>query len=42
MAFTKWETFLENHIEGFFNKKFGSALEPIEVEKKLEKEIANA
>ena len=39
MAFTKWETFLENHIEGFFNKKFGSALEPIEVEKKLEKEI---
>ena len=41
MAFTRWETFLENHIEGFFNKKFGSALEPIEVEKKLEKEIAN-
>ncbi len=42
MAFTKWETFLEDHIEGFFNKKFGSALEPIEVEKKLEKEIASA
>lgn len=42
MAFIKWETFLENHIEGFFNKKFGSALEPVEVEKKLEKEIAKA
>ena len=42
MAFTKWEAFLENHIEGFFNKKFGSALEPVEVEKKLGKEMANA
>lgn len=42
MAFTKWEAFLENQIEGFFNKKFGSALEPVEVEKKLEKEMAKA
>lgn len=42
MAFTKWENFLENHIEGFFNKKFGSALAPVEVEKKLEKEITHA
>lgn len=39
MAFAKWESFLENHIEGFFNRKFQSALEPIEVAKKLERSL---
>ncbi len=39
MGFSKWESFLENHIEGFFNKKFSSALEPVEVEKQLEREL---
>ena len=40
MGIGKWESFLENHIEGFFNKKFSSNLEPVELSKALEKEIA--
>ena len=40
MGIRKWETFLENHIEGFFNKRFSSDLEPVELSKGLEKEIA--
>lgn len=40
MGIGKWESFLENHIEGFFNKKFSSDLEPAELSKALEKEIA--
>ncbi|MBO5650510.1 MAG: DUF3662 domain-containing protein [Selenomonas sp.] len=40
MGIGKWESFLENHIEGFFNKKFSSDLEPVELSKALEKEIA--
>lgn len=40
MAFSAWETFLEKHIEGFFNKKFSSALEPAEISRKLLKEAA--
>ena len=40
MGIRKWETFLENHIEGFFNKRFSSDLEPVELIKGLEKEIA--
>jgi hypothetical protein len=39
MGISKWESFLEKHIEGFFNKKFGSALEPFEVEKQLIREM---
>ena len=40
MGIGKLESFLENHIEGFFNKKFSSDLEPVELSKALEKEIA--
>ena len=32
------ESFLEDHIEGFFNRKFSSHLEPVELIKGLEKE----
>ena len=39
MGFSKWESFLEKHIEGFFNKKFGSELEAPEVSRQLEREI---
>jgi hypothetical protein len=39
MGFAKWESFLEDHIEGFFNKKFESELEPAEVKKQLQREI---
>lgn len=39
MVFSKWESFLEEHIEGFFNKKFAGQLEPVEVEKQLEREL---
>lgn len=35
----KVEFFLENHIEGFFNKKFSSDLTVAELEKRLEKEM---
>ncbi|BEU87361.1 hypothetical protein TAMA11512_08250 [Selenomonas sp. TAMA-11512] len=38
MAFSAWESFLEKHIEGFFNKKFSSSLEPAELRRKLLKE----
>ena len=40
MGLGKLESFLEDHIEGFFNKRFASALEPVELMKGLEKEIA--
>ena len=39
MGIAKWENFLENHIEGFFNKKFASALEAAEVKRELQKEM---
>ena len=39
MGLPDWEAFLENHIEGFFNRKFGSELEPVEVRKALEHEL---
>ena len=39
MGFASIESFLENHIEGFFNKKFDSDLEFPEIEKKLQREI---
>ena len=32
------ESFLGEHIEGFFNRKFSSHLEPVELVKGLEKE----
>ena len=32
------ESFLGDHIEGFFNRKFSSHLEPVELVKGLEKE----
>lgn len=40
MGIGKLESFLEDHIEGFFNKRFSSNLEPVELMKGLEKEIA--
>ena len=40
MGIGKLESFLEDHIEGFFNKRFSSDLEPVELMKGLEKEIA--
>lgn len=39
MLIRKWESLLEKHIEGFFNKKFASALEFAEIEKYLEREM---
>lgn len=33
------ESFLGDHIEGFFNRKFSSHLEPVELVKGLEKEV---
>lgn len=39
MGFAKWESFLENHIEGFFNKRLSSNLEPVELLKQLEREV---
>ena len=33
MGLPDWEAFLENHIEGFFNRKFSSELAPVEVRK---------
>ena len=36
----KLENFLANHIEGFFNKRFASALELAEVMQGLDKKIA--
>ena len=42
MVFSKWESFLEKHIEGFFNKKFAGELEPAEVVRQLEREMVRA
>ena len=39
MGIGKLESFLEGHIEGFFNKRFSSDLELAELMKGLEKEI---
>ena len=39
MKIGKLESFLEDHIEGFFNKRFSSNLEMAELVKGLEKEI---
>ncbi len=39
MGLGKWESFLGNHIEGFFNRKFSSALEPVELVRALEQEM---
>lgn len=39
MGLGKWETFLSEHIEGFFNKRFDSDLEPVELASGVEKEI---
>jgi len=39
MGFTKLESFLEDHIEGFFNKRLSGALEPVELLKQLEREV---
>ena len=39
MSIGKLESFLEKHIEGFFNKKFSSSLELSEVIKQLEREV---
>jgi len=36
----KWESFLEDHIEGFFNRRFSSSLEPVELERALVRELA--
>ena len=40
MGLSKLENFLGNHIEGFFNKRFASELEPAELARALQKEIA--
>lgn len=39
MGLGKWESFLSEHIEGFFNKRFDSDLEPVELVGGIEKEI---
>ena len=39
MGFLKWEAFLEDHIEGFFNKRLSGKLEPAELMKRLEREV---
>ena len=39
MGFSKWESFLEDHIEGFFNKRLSGKLEPVELVKQLEREV---
>lgn len=39
MSIGKLESFLERHIEGFFNRKLSSVLEPAEVVRQLEREI---
>lgn len=39
MGMAKWESFLENHIEGFFNRRFSSDLEPVELSKALQREL---
>ena len=37
MGIGKLESFLENHIEGFFNKRFSSSLELVELIKGIER-----
>ena len=39
MSIGNLESFLEKKIEGFFNRKLSSVLEPTEVIKQLEREI---
>ena len=39
MGMAKWESFLEDHIEGFFNRRFSSHLEPVELGKALTREL---
>lgn len=39
MGMNKIENFLEDHIEGFFNRKFSSDLQPAELMNGIEKEI---
>ena len=38
MGLGTWESYLANHIEGFFNKKFSSSLEAVELMNGLERE----
>lgn len=39
MGLLGWEDFFERNIEGFFQRQFGSALEPTDVEKAIEQEL---
>ena len=39
MSIGKLESFLETHIEGFFNRKLGGAVEQSEIMKQLEREL---
>lgn len=39
MSMGKLESFLEKHIEGFFNRKLGSSVEQSEIFKQLEREL---
>ena len=39
MGMAKLESFLESHIEGFFNRRFSSSLEPVELGKALTREL---
>ena len=39
MGLGTWESYLANHIEGFFNKKFSSSLETVELMNGLEREV---
>ncbi|WP_196607205.1 FhaA domain-containing protein [Pectinatus frisingensis] len=39
MSFSKMETFLEKHIEGFFNRKFASDLQFVELQKNVERSM---
>ena len=39
MGMAKWESFLADHIEGFFNRRFSSHLEPVELGKALTREL---
>lgn len=40
MGMAKWESFLGDHIEGFFNRQFSSSLEPVELQKALMRELS--
>ena len=40
MGLGTWESYLTNHIEGFFNKRFSSNLEVAELMNGIEKEVA--